>query len=157
MTREVSWVRIAIGTRSWRARLRHDLAPASCARLEGLLPYRGKVVQARWSGEAVWAPLTPAWPAGLILPPENATTRPEPGDILLFAGARSEPELLIPYGACRFACRAGRLAGNPVLSLEGPLGGLAQMGEDILRRGAMDLSIEPLPSTESLRAGTLAN
>ena len=149
MTRDIFWVRITIGTRSWRARLRRDLAPASCARLEELLPYRGRVLHARWSGEAFWAPLTPVWPAASILAPESAEVRPKPGDILLFAGTRSEPELLFPYGACRFACKAGALAGNPVLSLEDPPGVLADIGEDLLRSGAMDLSIEPLPSTEA--------
>jgi hypothetical protein len=36
------------------------------------------------------------------------------GEILLYAGPISEPEMLIPYGPGAFACRAGALAGNHV-------------------------------------------
>ena len=43
---------------------------------------------------------------------------PSPGQMLLFGGNLSEPELLIPYGPSRFASKAGLLAGNPVLTIE---------------------------------------
>ncbi|MDB5433290.1 MAG: hypothetical protein JWP35_4406 [Caulobacter sp.] len=157
MSRDISWIRITLGARSWPARLRRDLAPLSCTLLEDLLPYRGQVLHARWSGEAVWAPLAPVWPPGRVLAPENATARPRPGDILLYGAERGEPELLFAYGVCRFANNAGRLAGNPVLSLEDPNGELALAGEAILREGASELRIEPLPSSQTPRDGAWPN
>jgi len=137
-----SSVRLTIGTTVFRARLRPDLAPRSCAHLTQLLPYRGKLIHARWSGESCWAPLAAVWPSGSILPPESATGDPAPGQILLFAGELSEPELLIPYGTTRFASVAGPLAGNPVLTVDDRLSDLAALGREILWHGALDLRLE---------------
>jgi hypothetical protein len=140
-------VRITIAEESFRAQLQHHLAPQSCARLLDLLPYRGELMHARWSGEACWSPLSGAWPAPSILQPENAIGDPAPGEILLFAGDLSEPELLIPYGSCRFACLAGPLAGNPVLRIDDDqLARLAECGRSILRNSVVPLLIErPVP------------
>lgn len=138
----MSRMRISIGAESFPARLERDLAPRSCARLEELTPYSGKIIHARWSGEACWSPLAGAWPAGAILPPENATSYPAPGQVLLFAGEQSEPELLIAYGPSHFASKAGSLAGNPVLTIEDRLPRLSELGREILWRGAMDLRVE---------------
>jgi hypothetical protein len=135
-------VRMTIGTEAFSARLRCDLAPRSCAQFEELLPYRGKVIHARWSGESFWSPLTAVWPSGLILPPENAIGEPAPGQVLLSAGGVSEPELLIAYGPSRFASKSGPLFGNPVLTIEDRLAGLAELGRQIHWHGAMNLSIE---------------
>jgi hypothetical protein len=137
-----SSVRITIGARIFCARLRRDLAPQSCACLEQLLPYRGKLIHARWSGESCWSPLAEVWHSGSIVAAENAVGDPAPGQILLYAGAISEPELLIPYGISRFACKDGPLAGNPVLTIEDGLSDLADLGCEILWHGAMDLRIE---------------
>jgi hypothetical protein len=41
--------------------------------------------------------------------PENATSDPAPGELLLYPGAISETELLLPYGSCAFASNAGLL------------------------------------------------
>lgn len=128
---------VVIGRESFSARFRHELAPRSCAELQKLFPYSGEVIHARWSGEAVWSRLNGAWPAGLRLPREAATRSPAPGEILLFAGEQSEPELLMPYGAACFACQAGPLEGNPVLVIEDGLERLADLGREILQRGAM--------------------
>ena len=136
-------VRVTIGEERFHARLQHDLAPQSCARLLDLLPYRGELIHARWSGEACWSPLGAAWPASSVLEPEAATSDPAPGQILLFGGGISEPELLFPYGLCRFACKAGPLAGDPVLKIgDDQLTRLAEIGRSILWRGAKPLHIE---------------
>jgi hypothetical protein len=111
--------------------------------LLGLLPYRGTVLHARWSGEALWSPLGASWPAEALLPPERATGEPRPGQLLLYAGRHSEPEILIPYGETRFACKAGALLGNPVLSIVERLDELAAIGRSILESGAATLRIEP--------------
>ena len=105
-----------------------------------LLPYLRKVIHAR-SGEALWSPLGGAISSALSLPSESSTDEPRPGEILLYAGPISEPELLIVYGAARFACEAGRLEGNPVLAIEEGLDLLAKLGRDVLWRGAVELRI----------------
>ncbi len=93
----------------------------------------------------MWSPLAGSVPAGFTLPPENPRGDPKPGEILLFAGAESEPELLLPYGASRFASVAGPLRGNPVLVIQDRLEALASIGREVLWRGAMTFSIEVVP------------
>jgi Protein of unknown function (DUF3830) len=136
---------ITIGSEAFTARLRRDLAPRSCECLMALLPYSGKVIHARWSGEAIWSPLAGVWPQNLMLPTENPRHRPNPGEVLLYAGAVSEPELLIVYGVSRFACKAGPLEGNPVLGLEDRLDRLTELGLQALWDGTMTLRIEVTP------------
>lgn len=132
---------ITFGTELFPARLLCGTASASYAYLKAMLPYSGSVIHARWSGEAIWSPLEKVAPPGAILPPENPDWTPEPGMILLYAGASSEPELLIPYGPCRFACKAGPLGGNPLLSIEHGLTRIAELGREILWRGAMPFAM----------------
>jgi hypothetical protein len=136
---------LSIGSERFPARLRRDLAPHSCERLMGMLPYAGKVIHARWSGEALWSPLEAVFPQDLMLPRENAIGDPAPGQVLLYAGECSVPELFIPYGSNRFACKAGPLEGNPVLSIEDGLDRLAQLGPEVLWQGAKELRIEVSP------------
>ena len=138
----MSALRISIGGQLFAARLLRDLAPLSCRHLTQMLPLRGQAIHARWSGEAIWLPLGTNWPAGSILEPESATGRPEQGEVLLFAGPRSEPELLIAYGTTRFACKAGPLEGNRVLLIQDGHSQLAECGREILLRGAMELRID---------------
>ena len=134
-----------IGSERFTARLRRDLAPRSCQWLMELLPYSGKLIHARWSGEALWAPLASVVPPDLVLPREHATTVPSPGQLLLYAGERSVPELYVPYGSNRFACKDGALEGNPVLSITDGLQRLAELGSEALWKGALDLRIEASP------------
>jgi hypothetical protein len=136
---------LTVGTQRFTARLRRDLAPRSCECLLGLLPYAGKVIHARWSGEALWSPLAEVLPPDLRLPSECATGSPAPGQLLLYAGELSVPELLIPYGTSRFACKAGTLQGNSVLSIEDRLDRLAGLGSEVLWQGARGLRIEVSP------------
>jgi hypothetical protein len=135
-------VRMIIGGEIFNARLRYDLAPRSCDRLVSLLPYHGELVHARWSGQSCWSPLSSVWPTGERLSPENALAYPSPGEVLLYGGELSEPELLVAYGPSRFASMAGPLAGSPVLMIEDNLTRLTVLGRQILWRGAVDLRIE---------------
>jgi hypothetical protein len=66
---------------------------------------------------------------------------PVAGEVLLFGGDLSEPELLIAYGPSRFASMVGPLAGNPVLTIEDRLARLIELERQILWRGAVDLRI----------------
>jgi hypothetical protein len=142
MSDQLPAIRITIGGEIFDARLRYDLAPRSCDRLVSLLPYNGNIIHARWSGQSCWSPLGAVWPLGERLAPENAIAYPSRGELLLYAGELSEPELLIPYGPSRFASMAGPLAGNPVLLIEDRLTRLTELGNQILWRGALDLRIE---------------
>jgi Protein of unknown function (DUF3830) len=138
----MSALHIAIGGRLFAARLQSDLAPQSCKRLTAMLPFRGDVIHARWSGEAIWSPPSTVWPNASTLEREHATGHPKPGEVLVFVDyQRSEPELLIPYGATRFASKAGPLEGNPVLLIEEDLPQLVECGREILMHGAMELRI----------------
>ncbi|MEK7372767.1 MAG: DUF3830 family protein, partial [candidate division NC10 bacterium] len=89
-------VRISVGRLVFAARLEDGAAPLTCAAFRRLLPYRQKIIHARWSGEACWIPLGAL---DLGLGHENHTSDPEPGDILLYPGGISETEILFPYGS----------------------------------------------------------
>jgi Protein of unknown function (DUF3830) len=130
-------VRLDIGAMGFIGRLEALAAPKSVAWLAERLPLKGTVIHAHWSGEAAWMPLE----YRARLEPENATAYPHPGQLLLYAGGKSEPELLIPYGACAFASRAGALAGNHIVTLESDLEGLRARAENLLREGAEPLQL----------------
>ena len=132
-------LRLTIGAHSFAARLETKAAPRSCEALLSLLPLQKTLIHGRWSGECGWAPLGPL-PFGLEA--ENALHRPAPGQILLYAGAISEPELLVPYGLAAFGCKDGPLEGNHVLTLDAPLDAIAAIGQDLLWRGAQPFALE---------------
>ena len=92
----------------------HAAAPRTCAKFAGLLPYRERLIHARWSGEACWIPLGDL---DLGLGYENATSYPAPGQLLLHPGGISETEILLAYGAVCFASKIGQLAGNHFLRI----------------------------------------
>lgn len=133
---------VSIGSSVFPARIESAQASASCQALMRLLPYGGRVLHARWSGEAMWSPLEAAWPAESLLQKESAVGEPRPGQLLLYAGKDSEPEILIPYGQTRFASGFGPLLGNPVLTIVDRLDELARVGRSVLENGARALRIE---------------
>ncbi len=137
---------VSIGPSTFPARIESAQAGASCRALMRLLPYRGAVLHARWSGEAVWSPLRTIWPKDSPLAEENAIAQPRPGQLLLYAGRHSEPEILIPYGETRFASGFGPLRGNPVLTIVDRLDELARVGRSLLEHGAGTLRIELGPT-----------
>jgi hypothetical protein len=132
-------IELTVGAYRFIGHLEEKLAPVTAAFLAERLPLKAKALHARWSGEAGWAPLKID-----RLEPENAIAYPSPGQLLLYAGAVSEPELLMPYGACAFACRAGALAGNHVITLDGDLSDLRPLGEKLLWKGAQPLHLRLL-------------
>jgi len=71
-------VRIQVGPLRFGARWETAAAPRTCAAFRRLLPYRQRLIQARWSGEAGWVPLGEL---DLGVGPEHATAEPEPGAI----------------------------------------------------------------------------
>lgn len=130
-------LQITAGELQFTARLEESKAPQTVAALRQLLPLGGKLVQARWSGEAAWVPL--GWELDLGLGHENATAYPAPGELLLYPGGLSEVEILFPYGATSFASKMGQLAGNHFATIEDGRERLADLGEAILWRGAQDV------------------
>lgn len=123
----------------FEGRLEYEKAPATCAAFLERLPFRGRIVHVRWSGEAVWIPLGDMdFGVGF----EDATSFPAPGQVILYPGGVSETEILIAYGGVSFASKAGQLAGNHFLTLSGDLAALAEIGRGTLWTGAKDISFE---------------
>ena len=133
-------IRIAAGPFSFVARLEHAVAPRTCERFAALLPCRERLIHVRWSGEACWIPLG-GFDFGVGH--ENATSYPAPGQILLHPGGISETEILLAYGAVRFASKAGQLAGNHFLTIVEGRDHLRPLGELTLWHGAQDIAFEP--------------
>ena len=129
-------VRIAIGGLQFTARLEHSLSPITCRKFSSTLPFRGKLVQARWSGEAAWIPLG-SMDLGVV--PESMTSTPEPGEILFHPADHSECEILFPYGKCTFRCKDGELSGNRFLTIVEGGEQLAKVGELVLWKGSQDI------------------
>jgi hypothetical protein len=130
---------IRAGSFVFGARFERTAAPQTCARFENLLPYRERLIHVRWSGEACWIPLG-ALDLGLGY--ENATSYPAPGQIILHPGGVSETEILIAYGAVRFASKVGQLAGNYFLTIVEGLDQLRPLGELTLSHGAQDIEFQ---------------
>jgi hypothetical protein len=132
----VTDIRITAGPYAFSARFERGAAPKTCDWFASVLPYRERVIHVRWSGEACWIPLGGLDPG---LGYENATSFPAPGQVLFYPTGVSETEILIAYGAVRFASKAGQLAGNPFLTIVEGLEHLRALGELTLRRGAQDI------------------
>ena len=132
-------IRITAGPFSFTARFERVLAPLTCAKFAGMLPYRERLIHVRWSGEACWIPLGNL---DLGLGYENATSYPAPGQLVLHPGGISETEILLAYGSVRFASKVGQLAGNHFVTLTSGLENLAAFGKTVLWKGAQKISFE---------------
>ena len=132
-------LRITVGSLQFVARLEEAAAPVTCATFKRLLPFRNKLIQARWSGEAAWIPLGDL---DLKLDFENHTSYPAPGEILLYPGGYSETEILFPYGGTHFASKMGQLAGNHFLTIVEGRDQLPALGRLVLWEGAQEIVFE---------------
>jgi hypothetical protein len=142
-------IRVRIGSAVLNARLEPDRSPQTVKAFVARLPWRGQLVHARWSGEALWMPLGDTT---LYDGYEDATSFPSPGQVLWHPRDASEAELLIPYGPTRFASKAGQLAGNHFLTLEADAAELATIGRAVLWQGAIDVSFEAIDTSSPRRA-----
>lgn len=129
---------ICIGDFQFTARWEAD-APQTVAALKRLLPFRKRVIHVRWSGEAIWAPLGDL---KLGVGFENQTSHPAAGQMLVYTGPLSECEILIPYGACLFSSKAGKLAGNHFATILGGQERLRELGEHTLWHGAQEFAMD---------------
>jgi hypothetical protein len=132
----MSDLRITAGPFAFLARFERAAAPLTCTQFAAMLPYCERIIHVRWSGEACWIPLGAL---DLGLPHENVTSYPAPGQILLYPGGISETEILLAYGACRFASKVGQLAGNHFLTITDGLDQLRPLGELALWQGAQQI------------------
>jgi hypothetical protein len=128
---------ITTGDLRFVARFEEKLAPQTVAAFRRLLPLEGKIIQARWSGQSAWIPFGEL---DVGVGPENATSYPAPGELLLYPGGVSETELLFPYGPTCFASKAGQLAGNHFATIVEGGERLQELGELVLWHGAQPIS-----------------
>lgn len=117
-------------------------APLTVAAFEAVLPFRQKLIQARWSGESGWVPLGDY---ALGVGVENATSYPSPGEILFYPGGFSETEILFPYGRTCFASTLGQLAGNHFLTIVEGKEQLKEMGRRLCWEGAQEILFDRIP------------
>ncbi len=127
---------IVSGDFRFTARFEEDTAPQTVAAVRRLLPLESKIVQARWSGQSAWIPMGDL---DVGVGPENATSYPAAGELLLYPGGISETELLFPYGHTCFASKAGQLAGNHFATIVAGGERLQELGELVLWHGAQDI------------------
>jgi hypothetical protein len=130
---------VKAGEYTFDARLEEAAAPKTCAAFKALLPYKGKIVHVRWSGEGVWIPLGET---DFGVDYENHTSHPAPGQIILYPGGISETEILLAYGGVQFSSKMGQLAGNHFITLTSGLETLMTLGNSVLWKGAHDISFE---------------
>ena len=131
-------LKISVAGYELTARLEEELSPRTVAFFRTMLPYDSKLIQARWSGQAAWIPMG-AFDVG-DLGPEDPTSYPAPGELLLYPGGVSEVEILFPYGDTCFASKAGQLAGNHFATVVGGIEHLQAIGELVLWGGAQDIT-----------------
>ncbi|MBI5877808.1 MAG: DUF3830 family protein [Chloroflexi bacterium] len=132
-------IRIQVADLTFKARMEEAAAPQTCAAFKAILPFKSKLIQARWSGESAWIPLGD-FKLGVGF--ENATSYPAPGEILFYPGGYSETEILFPYGATQFASKLGQLAGNHFLTIVAGQDRLKEAGRRVLWEGAQDIVFE---------------
>jgi hypothetical protein len=129
-------IQVVVGPFRFVGRLEDKLAPLTSKAFASLLPYKQKIIHARWSGEACWIPLGSK---NFTVPIENLTSYPAPGQFILYPGGFSETEILLAYGGVRFASKVGQLAGNHFLTLTEGLEMLPEVGRKVLWEGAQDV------------------
>jgi Protein of unknown function (DUF3830) len=114
-------------------------APKTIEAIRALLPLHSQLIHCRWSGEGCWIPFGASH---LDLGPENATSHPAPGQIIVYPGGLSECEILIAYGGVAFSSKVGPLWGNHFATIDAGEEQLAEMGRRVLWLGAQAVSIE---------------
>ena len=130
---------ITAGPYRFSARLEEEAAPRTVAVFRAMLPLESRIIHARWSGEAAWIPFGDL---EVGVGPENATSYPSPGEILLYPGGVSETEILFPYGHACFASKAGQLAGNHFATVVEGGEQLRELGRRVLWEGAQAIRFE---------------
>ena len=129
---------LAIGDTVFTAKLKTLEATKTSKAFINKLPISGKVIHARWSGEAIWLPMDAI---AIDVPFENHTSHPSKGDLLYYPGGISEKELLIPYGSALFSSKVGQLQGNHFATIVDDLKKLQEIGVKVLFEGPKPITI----------------
>ena len=129
-------IEISAGGFEFTARLEEADAPLTVASFRRLLPLESRIIHVRWSGEAGWIPFGDL---DVGIGPENATSYPNPGEIVLYPGGVSETEILLAYGYVNFASKAGQLAGNHFATITTGGESLRELGRKFLWEGAQPI------------------
>jgi hypothetical protein len=137
----LEFIRITIADMQFTARVERSLSPVTCREFCAILPFRARLIQARWSGEAAWIPLADF---DLRVPRESVTGNPGVGEILFHPADHSECEILLPYGTSVFRCKDGALAGNRFLTIVEGKQQLTKVGELVLWHGRQDITFSQL-------------
>jgi Protein of unknown function (DUF3830) len=132
-------LKVTAGPFVFDAAMETEKAPKTCAAFLSRLPFEGKIVHVRWSGEAVWIPLGET---NFGVGYENHTSYPAPGQIILYPGGISETEILLAYGGVNFASKLGQLAGNHFVTITSNLQDLSKLGNLALWSGAQQIRFE---------------
>jgi hypothetical protein len=141
LAKKMSTIVLRIGTERFSADLRADKAPKTVESLLRVLPYKSKVIHARFSGEAMWIPLPSNFPVYIKF--ENQTSYPSRGELLYYPGFVSDKEILIPYGSAVFSSKVGLLPGNHFATITSEsLPRLEKVGNTVLWEGAKTITIE---------------
>jgi Protein of unknown function (DUF3830) len=127
---------ISAGGFDFVARYEEDDAPRTIEAFRTLLPLESRIIHVRWSGEGGWIPFGDL---DVGLTPENATSYPNPGEIIFYPGGVSETELLLAYGYVNFASKAGQLAGNHFATIVEGNENLRALGKKFLWEGAQEI------------------
>ena len=127
---------ISAGGFDFVARFEEEDAPRTVAAFKRLLPLESKIIHVRWSGEGGWIPMGDL---DVGLGPENATSYPNPGELIFYPGGISETELLLAYGYVSFASKAGSLAGNHFATVVEGNENLRMLGRRFLWEGAQEI------------------
>ena len=130
---------IEVSGARFEARLEEGTAPQTVAAFRRLLPLESKLIHARWSGEACWIPFGEL---NVGIGPENATSYPNPGELLLYPGGVSETEILLPSGPTLVASKAGVLAGNHFATIVKGTEQLRELGPLVLWQGAQSIRFD---------------
>jgi hypothetical protein len=128
---------ISAGGFDFVARFEEDDAPATVAAFRRMLPLESQIIHVRWSGEGGWIPMGDL---DVGIGPENATSYPNPGELIFYPGGVSETELLLSYGYVNFASKAGQLAGNHFATIVEGNENLRALGKRFLWEGAQAIT-----------------
>src|SRR4029453_3904999 len=130
-------LQITSGDFHFNPRLEETAAPQPVAGFRRPPPLDSKIIQARWSGQSAWIPMGDL---DVGIGPENATSYPAAGELLLHPRGVRESGVLFPYGHTCFASKAGQLAGNHFATIFEGGERLQELGELVLWHGAQDIS-----------------
>jgi hypothetical protein len=132
-------LKVTAGNMIFGGHLEEKKAPKTCAAFLKHMPFSGKIIHVRWSGEGVWIPLGDL---NFGVGYENNTSYPSNGQIILYPGGVSETEILLSYGYVNFASKAGQLSGNHFMTLTSGLENLHALGRKTLTEGQQDIKFE---------------